>query len=231
MCANLPSRTRCIVYRCTTSSSSLFSCYSKTIGLSSMTNRSRPMLSASARACGAKFGARLVWSPLQAHRLARAATPGGKALRSATYWRACVRRPCVLRRNRVIHLLMAWLVYCAILIIQQPLDKAGWSYRAHRPQGNPPAGTGDLGGQRIERADLMSQAGRQLAQGRDGIRPLYPPRLGCYGGASRDCQRRMALFIPAARSPITAVPSAVQCPVSSATTGASASAALAPTTK
>jgi hypothetical protein len=64
-----------------------------------MTNRSRPMLSASARACGAKFGAGLVWSPLQAHRLARAATPGGKALRSATYWRACVRRPCVLRRN------------------------------------------------------------------------------------------------------------------------------------
>ena len=73
--------------------------------------------------------------------------------------------------TRVIHLLMAWLVYCAILIIQQPLDKAGWSYRAHRPQGNPPAGSGDLGGQRIERADLMSQAGRQLAQGRDGIRP------------------------------------------------------------
>jgi hypothetical protein len=50
-------------------------------------------------------------------------------------------------------------------------DKASWSYRAHRPQGDPPAGTGDLGGQRIERADLMSQAGRQLAQGRDGIRP------------------------------------------------------------
>jgi hypothetical protein len=35
-------------------------------------------------------------------------------------------------------------------------------------QEDPPAGTGDLGGQRIERADLMSQAGRQLAQGRDG---------------------------------------------------------------
>jgi hypothetical protein len=85
--------------------------------------------------------------------------------------------------TRVIHLLMAWLVYCAILIIQQPLDKAGWSYRAHRPQGNPPAGSGDLGGQRIERADLMSQAGRQLAQGRDGIRPLsssapWLPRWG-----------------------------------------------------
>jgi len=38
-------------------------------------------------------------------------------------------------------------------------------------QEDPPAGTGDLGGQRIERADLMSQAGRQLAQGRDGIQP------------------------------------------------------------
>lgn len=34
-------------------------------------------------------------------------------------------------------------------------------------------GTGDLGGQRIERADLMSQAGRQLAQGHDRIRAEF----------------------------------------------------------
>jgi hypothetical protein len=51
LCANLSSRTRCIVYRCTTNSNSLSSCYSKTIGLSStISNRSRPISSASVRA-------------------------------------------------------------------------------------------------------------------------------------------------------------------------------------
>ena len=58
---------------------------------------------------------------------------------------------------------------------------------------------------------------------------VHPPRLRPHG-ASRDCQRHSA-SISVARSRIKAVPSTVQCPVSSATTGASASAALAPTTK
>jgi len=51
LCTSLPSHMRCTVYRCTTNSNSLSSCYSKTIGLSSMiSSHSRPMSFDSAHA-------------------------------------------------------------------------------------------------------------------------------------------------------------------------------------